>query len=303
LGGNPLFSFAGFLKSSSYISGSTGSTIFGHDGANGLIEIQGLSSSSIPGGLLINYNCHRNVAICTGNSINPAENKVFIGDFINMRKHVEIGSLTSINDPANTSLDIFTNAGKGIKFTTYNNGLPLISVDNSNFTYSPINIFGAGNIELNTSGTNKMFVIKDPTAASTVQEKFVVSGNGRTNIGVGRPNASAGVVANSMLTVDGGILCREVFVAISNTYWADYVFNKGYKLMPLTDVKKYIQQNNHLPGVDSGTQLAEKGLAITEMQKTQMEKIEELYLYVIKLNEEMEALKKQNNELLKKLNK
>ena len=270
-GSNPLFSFAGYLKSSSYISGSTGSAIFGHDGANAIIEVQGLSSSTIPGSLLINYNCHRNVAICTGASINPAENKVFIGDFINMRKHAEIGSATQVNDPANTSLDIFTNAGKGIKFTTYNNGLPLISVSNVNFTSSPFTVFG----------------------------------DGRTYIGVKKPIAT-GPHGNAMLAVDGKVLAREIYVNIHNSVWADYVFDKNYKLMPLNEVEAFVTKNKHLPNVPSAKDLTETdeyNLSLVDMQKIQMEKIEELYLHVINQQKQIEALQKKNVELEQKLKK
>jgi len=41
-----------------------------------------------------------------------------------------------------------------------------------------------------------------------------------------------------------------------------------------------------------GVILKEKGLDISEMQKIQMQKIEELVLYVIQLSKENEALKK-----------
>ena len=40
------------------------------------------------------------------------------------------------------------------------------------------------------------------------------------------------------------------------------------------------------------SELKENGIDISEMQKIQMQKIEELVLYVIQLNKENEALKK-----------
>lgn len=54
LGANPLYSFVGSLKASSYLPNSTGSTILGHDGANGILDVQGTASNNGVGGLLVN---------------------------------------------------------------------------------------------------------------------------------------------------------------------------------------------------------------------------------------------------------
>jgi len=74
--------------------------------------------------------------------------------------------------------------------------------------------------------------------------------------------------------------------------WPDYVFDNKYKLQSLDEVEKFIQQNNRLPGIPSAITLESGGLNIGEMQKLQMEKIEELTLYIIGLKKEIEQLKK-----------
>ncbi|MBA3901203.1 MAG: M4 family metallopeptidase, partial [Bacteroidetes bacterium] len=51
----------------------------------------------------------------------------------------------------------------------------------------------------------------------------------------------------------------------------------------------------HLPGMPSAKEVEENGLALGEMQRLMMEKIEELYLYSIKLNEELKELRQVNN--------
>ena len=64
------------------------------------------------------------------------------------------------------------------------------------------------------------------------------------------------VTGNYKLFVEGGILTEKVKVALrSSANWADYVFEKNYKLMPLKQVEKYIDVNKHLPGIDSGTHI------------------------------------------------
>jgi hypothetical protein len=92
--------------------------------------------------------------------------------------------------------------------------------------------------------------------------------------------------------VDGKMICEEVQVKLK-TDWADYVFAPNYALRPLHQVADFIKQNNHLPGVPAAASIAKDGLSIGEMQKLQMEKIEELTLYILQLKEEIELLKKQ----------
>jgi hypothetical protein len=79
--------------------------------------------------------------------------------------------------------------------------------------------------------------------------------------------------------------------------WADYVFEDTYRLLPLSELQRYIAQHKHLPDVPSAKELAEKGLEVGEMQKIQMQKIEELTLYLLEQKKEIDALKKRINEL------
>jgi len=71
----------------------------------------------------------------------------------------------------------------------------------------------------------------------------------------------------------------------------DYVLVKNYKLRDLDEVEDFIKKNNHLPGIPSAKTIETNGLGLGEMQKLQMEKIEELTLYIIELKKEMEKLK------------
>lgn len=79
--------------------------------------------------------------------------------------------------------------------------------------------------------------------------------------------------------------------------WADFVFEDNYRLLPLSEVQRYIVQHKHLPDVPSAEELAKKGLEVGEMQKIQMQKIEELTLYLIEQKKEIDALKKRLAEL------
>jgi hypothetical protein len=94
------------------------------------------------------------------------------------------------------------------------------------------------------------------------------------------------------LAVDGKAICTELVVRLVPN-WPDYVFDKKYKLLTLEEVEDFIQKNNHLPRIPSAKTLEANGLSLGEMQKLQMEKIEELTLYVIELKKEIEKLKAQ----------
>jgi trimeric autotransporter adhesin len=64
--------------------------------------------------------------------------------------------------------------------------------------------------------------------------------------------------------------------------------------MPLSDVEKFIVQNKHLPNVPSADEVVKDGIDMATMDAKLLEKIEELTLYVIKLNKEVEELKRLN---------
>ncbi len=105
--------------------------------------------------------------------------------------------------------------------------------------------------------------------------------NGTVGIGTTNP-------AGYKLAVNGSIRAKELVV---ETGWADYVFNTEYKLRPLKDIEDFIALHHHLPNIPSAKDIQDNGLHVGEVQKKMMEKIEELTLYIIALNKEVEILK------------
>lgn len=102
--------------------------------------------------------------------------------------------------------------------------------------------------------------------------------------------------SDALLAVDGKLYCEGLKIALSGT-WADYVFSNDYSLRNLEEVENYISTEKHLPGIPSAAEIQEKGLDVAYMQKLQMEKIEELTLYLIALKKENESLKTRVNNL------
>ena len=114
------------------------------------------------------------------------------------------------------------------------------------------------------------------------------------NIGIGTSNFTDGA-DTYRLSVKGKVRAEEV--KVYNT-WADYVFNPNYALPSLKEVEAYIIKNGHLQNVPSAKEVTENGLALGEIAKIQQEKIEELTLYLIQQNKEIEELKGQVKLLL-----
>lgn len=109
---------------------------------------------------------------------------------------------------------------------------------------------------------------------------------GQVAIGNVIPAASA-----YKLTVTGKIICEELKVKLVSSVWPDYVFDKKYKLKSLTDVEKFIAKNKHLPNIPSAAEVEKNGIEVGDMQKKMMEKIEELTLYIIDLQKQIDVIK------------
>lgn len=174
-----------------------------------------------------------------------------------------------------------------------------LSIYNNTKNKEVFNISASGQLSIYTD--NDIFfpqtpiTIKNSTLNKTV---FEVQKDGRTFIGAKR--VTNGTHINAMLHVDGKIACKEVIVLITN--WADFVFEKNYKLMPLKEVETYIKANKHLPNVPSADEIImNNGINLAQTQTILLRKIEELTLYLIEQNKRLEAFEKENSLMKTKL--
>ncbi len=101
------------------------------------------------------------------------------------------------------------------------------------------------------------------------------------------------------LYVKDGILTEKIKIALNGTAnWADFVFADDYKLRPLLEVEAFVKENKHLPEVPSAQTLVDDGgVDVQSMLAKQMQKIEELTLYLIELNKTVEILKQENRSM------
>lgn len=68
-------------------------------------------------------------------------------------------------------------------------------------------------------------------------------------------------------------------------------FGAGYRLMPLGEVEDYISENGHLPQMPSAMEVEQEGADLGEMNRLLLQKVEELTLYIIDLQKQIEELK------------
>lgn len=89
------------------------------------------------------------------------------------------------------------------------------------------------------------------------------------------------------LAVNGDITAKKV--KVTQTGWADFVFDPAYALPALDTVETFIKRYRHLPEIPSAADVEKNGQDLGEMNRKLLQKIEELTLYVIDLKKENEA--------------
>jgi hypothetical protein len=157
-------------------------------------------------------------------------------------------------------------------------------------------------------------------ATLNTQNVFMTGGVaiGRNSFFGGVGTAGTAGAGNEMLSVNGSIVTNS-------SLYADYVFqdyfdgaskiNKDYKFISLNEVAAFIKAKKHLPGVtpiEDLKKMPDGGYAVdmTKLSIQSLEKLEELYLYVIDQqkkiegkDKEIEALKKSQEQMNGRLEK
>lgn len=87
---------------------------------------------------------------------------------------------------------------------------------------------------------------------------------------------------------DGIVWAREIKLSLDA--FPDHVFRDDYELMSIEELERFIAREGHLPNVPSEQAVVSDGLKVSQLLTAQMEKIEELTLYIIQLNERIKEL-------------
>ncbi len=130
---------------------------------------------------------------------------------------------------------------------------------------------------------------------NTLSEKMRISQEG--NVGIGTEDTQG-----FKLGVNGKIAATEVKVA-GYSEWSDFVFEEDYMLPSLREVENHIRRKGHLKDIPSAEEVNTEGFFLGEMDAKLLQKIEELTLYMIQLNKDMEKLKDRNQSLEEEVTK
>ena len=93
------------------------------------------------------------------------------------------------------------------------------------------------------------------------------------------------------ITSSGNVFARDVKVTLSII--PDYVFFDDYQLATLAEVEEHILKYGHLKGVPAEKEGLKNGMEVSEMYVVLLEKIEELTLYAIEQEKQIQALQKE----------
>ncbi|MEM9339652.1 MAG: hypothetical protein AAGA66_13035, partial [Bacteroidota bacterium] len=128
----------------------------------------------------------------------------------------------------------------------------------------------------------------------TDQIKMVLKESGNLGLGTTTPTHK--------LEVNGTIRAKEIRCEAAP--WPDYVFEESYELPSIESVESFIKSKGHLPEMPTAEEVAAEGVALGEMNRLLLQKVEELTLYTIEQEKRLkkqEALEKQVEALLKRV--
>lgn len=139
-----------------------------------------------------------------------------------------------------------------------------------------------------------LLVNRDDTKAFSIHKKngngivenFLTMGSGHTYIGVKK---AGGAHSDAMLSVYGKIVATSCYITVAD--WADYVFDKNYKLPNLYEIENFYKEHKHLPEIPSEKEVIENGVDVAEMNKLLLKKIEEMTILMVKQQRDIDLLK------------
>lgn len=193
--------------------------------------------------------------------------------------HVEDGELGIGDQSADNWLRLFQLTTDGFGYDImYDNASVLV---NEQGTFNEAIILG----DVSNTVNSVLFGISHKQDADWIP-KMTLTGLGNLGLGITEPAYK--------LDVKGTIRATEI--KVESIGGADFVFEEDYKLRPLDEVETFIKTNKHLPEIPSAKQMEADGVNVAEMNKLLLQKVEELTLYVIDMNKEMNVLKEKNKE-------
>ncbi|MEO5675130.1 MAG: hypothetical protein ABIQ74_10840 [Chitinophagales bacterium] len=155
-----------------------------------------------------------------------------------------------------------------------------------------LELYGSGGTrqnEVRVIGKTIRFFYYNSAGAGSWDENMTINSNGQ--VGIDWNFSDPGhTVSDYKLAVNGKIIATGARVQISSD-WPDYVFDQSHRLMSLSKLETYVYENKHLPDLPSAKEVGTDGIDLGEMNRIIVEKVEELSLYIIDLQKQINELK------------
>lgn len=143
-----------------------------------------------------------------------------------------------------------------------------------------------------TGGSRMPFRIRPGAPTSSLD----INGSGNVGIGTSQPREKLEVVGGNILVTGGTFIADGTELNVP-----DYVFEPGYELMPIAELKAFVEREKHLPNVPNRGEVRAEGLDLSQFQMRLLEKVEELALYTVQQHDEIQTLRDQNAALQDRL--
>jgi hypothetical protein len=219
--------------------------------------------------------------------------------FVNKRGYCGIGS----NElPATLDVDGNIIARQGI----YGSGTSHIPPFNGKLMLFGSSDKNAANISLGEGINDRSLILTSFSETGEIQNKVNDTIRMKVKsdlVTIGNANAATGLLVNGVVSIGGpppapgcdshklfvrnGITTEEVLVKL-NGEWCDYVFDEDYPLLALPKVEQFISSNHHLPEIPSAAQIKKDGINLGKMDAQLLKKIEELTLYIIQQQKQID---------------
>ena len=207
----------------------------------------------------------------------PSGNNIFFGNAVGIG--MEPKERLSIDSPYGRPIHFHIGGSQGINNNAWYNG-----TNNVRSEDGPA-------YQISFSNLNMAFkAAENENAGSIVNWNEALVITQQDNVGIGTNDTKT-----YKLAVKGKMIAEEIVVKYFNE-WPDYVFEPTYPLMPLVELQQFVQTHHHLPDVPAAEQMAETGVPVGEMNALLLKKVEELTLYVLQQQKEIEMLKKRLHE-------
>ncbi|WP_443946637.1 hypothetical protein ACJVDH_05910 [Pedobacter sp. AW1-32] len=173
---------------------------------------------------------------------------------------------------------------------------------------APLTVYGNSNIYPARTGSGDARVFRITTTIADFpflnNDYPVILSSGGGNQPLVLDAARIGIGTSSpqeRLSVNGKIGATEI--QIRSDGWPDYVFKADYQLPSLPEIEQQIKLSGHLSEIPSAKDVETNGVALGEMNKLLLKKVEELTLHLIEKDKQIKSLIQRMDHLERKSNK